>query len=227
MSDVTQDPPQGFAGLASLASTISAEPIVQQSRPLAAEAPRPPTSSERPVEAPPEVPRFWTGARQAWAIVIGVVAVIIYASMEDRTSNRPGPKTYAPPPSRDHAPSPAPAPVPRPAPAPAPAPNPAPSPAPRPVDMKVPPANQAEVVFSVGELKYCLAEKIRLDTMEKVANTRIQTHVQNFNARVDDFNSRCSSYRYRKTDMVTATAEVEPMRSGLQLQATDIVQTWR
>lgn len=93
--------------------------------------------------------------------------------------------------------------------------------------MKVPPANQVEAVFSVGELKYCLTEKIRLDTMEKVANARIQSHVRNFNARVDDFNSRCSSYRYRKADMATATVEVEPMRPGLQLQATDIVQTWR
>lgn len=221
MNDMAQDSPKGFAGLVSLASTISAAPINQPIPKPDSAAPRPPAPSERRPEAPPKESGFWTGKRKSWAFVIGAAACAFayLVSQENQTSYRPAPSAYTPPaPRTNPAPNPTPNPVPKQVPAPAPS---------GPVEMKIPPANQTEVVLSVGELKYCLAEKIRLDTMEKVASNRNQAHVRNFNARVDDYNSRCSTYRYRRPDMATATAEVEVMRLALQLQATDIVNAWR
>lgn len=92
--------------------------------------------------------------------------------------------------------------------------------------MKVP-TTTANQVLSQGEIKYCLAEKARLDAMQGIIDQRRQAHITNFNFRVDDYNARCTSYRYRQADMNLARTEIEGMRSSLQVQASEQVRAWR
>jgi hypothetical protein len=73
-------------------------------------------------------------------------------------------------------------------------------------------------VHGIDELRYCLAENIRLEGADPVVNTRIGAQVDRFNAMVDDYNSRCSSFRYYQDDLDRATAEVEAHRSVLLVE---------
>lgn len=90
----------------------------------------------------------------------------------------------------------------------------------------VPPAAAGQTL-SQGQIKYCLAEKIRIDAMEGMINQSRQAHIKNFNIRVDDYNARCRSYRYWQADMNLAQTEIEAIRNILRSQASDLVQNWR
>ena len=92
--------------------------------------------------------------------------------------------------------------------------------------MKVP-AGGANQVFSQGEIKYCLAERVRLEAMQGMLDKTRDAHITNFNFRVDDFNSRCSNYRYRETDMALARSEIDAMRGSLRTHAFEQVREWR
>ena len=92
--------------------------------------------------------------------------------------------------------------------------------------MKVPPVGETQPL-SLGEIKYCLAERIRIERMQIIIDRTRDTHIRNFNSRVDDYNARCASYRYRQSDMTVARSEVEAMLPTLQLQAAEQVGGWR
>ena len=71
-------------------------------------------------------------------------------------------------------------------------------------------------VLSTDEIRYCLAEKIRLDAAETVLNTYREPDVDRFNRYINDYNSRCGEYRYRPGSFDRARRDVEPYRSQLQ-----------
>jgi hypothetical protein len=80
--------------------------------------------------------------------------------------------------------------------------------------------------LSENEIRYCLAENIRLDAesaaiaqREKSVNQyrqadidRFNTVVDAYNARAQDLNLRCSDYRYYESAMTRAKADVERRR---------------
>ena len=47
------------------------------------------------------------------------------------------------------------------------------------------------------QIRYCVHEKIRLDAAERVVDSYDGDSVDRFNAMVNDYNSRCGSFRYR------------------------------
>lgn len=86
----------------------------------------------------------------------------------------------------------------------------------RPEESK-PPIGQ-DLVFSTAQIRYCLAEDIRMDAAKSVLNNYSDADVDQFNAMVSDYNSRCGSFRYRSGALESARRDIEPYRSQLQTE---------
>jgi hypothetical protein len=82
---------------------------------------------------------------------------------------------------------------------------------------QVPPIGSSNAL-SATQIKYCLAEQIRLDGARSILNQQSTAAVDRFNAMIDDYNSRCSSYRHKRSDYQRAQSEVEADR-GILLAA--------
>lgn len=203
---------KGFAGLTHLASTLSAEPAVKPA-PLSPHSdPITVKSDEEPVVLDAPKPRFWIRNRVMWAAIIWGICVIAYFNSSASRPSYSGMK-YAPPSTSATRPS-------------TPSASPAPSPSELSQPMK-PPNAGANQILSQGEIKYCLAERVRLEAMNGVLDDTRSAHITNFNVRVDDFNSRCANYRYREADMTRARSEIDGMRAMLRSQAIEQVRGWR
>jgi hypothetical protein len=68
-------------------------------------------------------------------------------------------------------------------------------------------------VLSMPEIRWCIREGIRIETMRNVVNTN--NGIKKFNKKVNDYNTRCGSYRYRKGSLSRAKRDVEPYRSEI------------
>jgi hypothetical protein len=79
---------------------------------------------------------------------------------------------------------------------------------------QVPPIGSGSAL-SATQIKYCLAEQIRLDGARSILNQQSATTVDRFNAMIDDYNNRCSGYRYKRSDYQRVQSEVERDRGGL------------
>lgn len=75
-----------------------------------------------------------------------------------------------------------------------------------------------DLVLSVPQLRYCVAEDIRLDAAKTVINNYVEADVGRFNAMVADYNSRCSQFRYRRGALESAKSDIEAIRSLLQAE---------
>lgn len=81
----------------------------------------------------------------------------------------------------------------------------------------MPPTGQ-NVLLSAPQIRYCLAEEIRIDGSKSSVDNYSDSGVDLFNAYVADFNSRCGSFRYRTGALESARRDVEPYRSQLQAE---------
>jgi hypothetical protein len=68
-------------------------------------------------------------------------------------------------------------------------------------------------LLSVAQIRWCLREKIRIDTKRPLANTNWE--VDAFNQLVAEYNSRCGSFRYQSGTLEQARIEVEGMRAQI------------
>jgi hypothetical protein len=190
-SDAAQ---RGFASFSSLASKPPA--AVPATREPSTVPPLPGKensgSASSPAQPAFQQSGFWTAGRKWAAVAAGFIGVAVIASQQNMSSRSSASSTYSTSQSNSYAPSPSvPPPTYRP-----------------PVETVSKPAMGTNQVLSRAELRYCLSEKIRLDAMEGIADNRISAHVRNFNALVDDYNSRCGSYRYQRSDMDSAHSDV-------------------
>lgn len=207
---------KGFAGLSSLVSDVDTTPPPAAKKEPAAAAPSAPRPAPQPAQPQPqpqpsqrqtyqEPPQPSSGSSGGkW--VLGIAAVIgvfwlIGQADKPTTSSAP---SYSPP-TQSAAPSYTSPPQPQ-----------APS---RPVETK-PPVGQ-DLVLSREQIRYCLAEDIRLDATKSAVNNYIDADVDRFNAMVADYNSRCSSFQYHtnnrgRNDLNSAQRDIEPYRSQLQ-----------
>jgi hypothetical protein len=102
------------------------------------------------------------------------------------------------------------------------------SPPPIPVDPYaelVPPVG-TEVALATEQIRYCLAEGIRLDAMHAQFKQPSHGIVVRFNALVDDYNSRCSSFRYEGDTLDREKAGVELRRSALLIAGQERARQW-
>lgn len=73
-------------------------------------------------------------------------------------------------------------------------------------------------LLGAGQIRYCLAEDIRLSTAKQSVNEYINSDVDRFNSMVADYNSRCSNFRYRKGALESVRSEVERFRTQLEAE---------
>lgn len=73
-------------------------------------------------------------------------------------------------------------------------------------------------VLNYAQLRYCLAEDIRIGAAQTVVNNYIESDVDRFNAMVADYNSRCGQFRYRRGSLESARSDVERLRLTLQAE---------
>jgi peptidoglycan hydrolase-like protein with peptidoglycan-binding domain len=78
---------------------------------------------------------------------------------------------------------------------------------------EVQPSVGSNLVLSIQEIQYCLAEDIRMDGAKVALNDNIEQDVDRFNALVADYNSRCSHFRYRRGALESARQAIEPFRA--------------
>lgn len=203
---------KGFSGLSSLVSKVEVPAALPEKKP-AAEAPK--VSPEKPSGS-------GNGKVVAVTIVILIGLVVLAAWLQSLSDSSRSANVS----TKAAAASPAPVHTNQTA---APAQQTAPPPPTPPAFVETKPAPGYGQSLSENEIRYCLAEDIRLDAesavisqLQKSVNEYRQSDVDRFNAvvnaynaRAEDLNSRCSHYRYYQSAMTRAKADVEQRRSLL------------
>jgi Putative peptidoglycan binding domain len=86
----------------------------------------------------------------------------------------------------------------------------------RPTESK-PPVGTSNAL-SAAQIRYCLAEDIRLEAARPFVDSYTNSDVDRFDAMVSDYNSRCGEFRYRSSALASARSDVESYRSLLQTE---------
>ena len=76
-----------------------------------------------------------------------------------------------------------------------------------------------DLVLSTAQMRYCITEKIKVSAIKPVLNRYASKEVDDFNAMISDFNSRCGSYRYREGTLEGIRSEVESRRGSIEHEA--------
>jgi len=212
---------RGFAGLSTMVSDVDAtiekhgvSDTTAAPAPAAGSTGRSPTARTANDQEPrqyadPSPPSSGGASGLNW--ILGVAAVLgaiwFFSESSKTPSTRPTTSYSDPAPTTNAAPAPRVVPA-------APPPT-----ATRPPSLAVekPPPGRSNVL-GVAQIRYCLAEDIRIEAAKPVVNDFIDADVDRFNAMVEDYNSRCGSFKYRKGALETARSDVEAMRPTLQLE---------
>lgn len=205
---------KGFAGLSSLVSDVDTTPPPAPKAEPTTAAPRAERPASQPAQPQPQPSQRQTYQEPAqpssglsggkW--ILGIAAVVgVFWLIGQSNKNTTSPAPAYSPPAQSAAPSYSP---------------PAPPAAPLRPQESQPPVGQ-NVVLSTAQIRYCLAEDIRLDGAKSAVNNYIDSDVDRFNAMVADYNSRCSSFKYQtnnrgRNDLNSAQRDIEPFRSQLQ-----------
>jgi len=97
---------------------------------------------------------------------------------------------------------------------------------PLPFDEEVPPAGADNLMFSDAEIRYCLAQIIRIEAVRPLVDRYERAQISYFNELVADYNTRCGHYRYMEGARESAQAQVEISRSTIESDARQAYQ-WR
>ena len=71
-------------------------------------------------------------------------------------------------------------------------------------------------ILGASQIRYCLSEKIRVEAYQGGVNSNSESSVYAFNRFVDDYNARCSNFRYRRGLLESVRSEVEADRARLE-----------
>ena len=145
-----------------------------------------------------------SGGRGKWILgIIGVILVIWLINKGDQSGKIPSYDPVSPSPNHSHSQS---------------------SPVPQTSNVNqntglqyIKPSVGNNNVLSVPEIRWCIREKIRIEAMRDVIDTN--DGIDEFNRIVNDYNSRCGSYRYRQGSQAQAERDVEPYRSQIVAKA--------
>jgi TonB family protein len=81
------------------------------------------------------------------------------------------------------------------------------------------------VLLTEAQLRYCLAQPVRIDAVRPLLNHYAPAEVQNFNTLVADFNARCGNYRFKPEDQTEAKQWVEQNRAQIEQAARESYAT--
>lgn len=193
---------KGFAGLSSMVSDVDAavthaekerpEPT-RNDAPVGGSRPVPqPASEPEPSHEPYQQTAQPSGDPSARKWLIGISAVIGLVWLVTESGNKSTAPAPAWPPREPVQPQ-------------------APS---RPMEER--PLVGTNLLHGPAQLRYCLAEHIRLDAAQGAVNNYGASDVERFNAMVLDYNSRCANFRYRRGSLESAGSDVERFRQTLE-----------
>lgn len=77
------------------------------------------------------------------------------------------------------------------------------------------------LVLTSDQIRYCVYEDRRIQAAGKVVNNYNQASVDIFNAMVEDYNSRCSHFRYREGMLAPIENEANQIQNQLELEGRD------
>lgn len=80
--------------------------------------------------------------------------------------------------------------------------------------------------LSIQSLRYCLRQKERLNAAEAAVSNTNSSEIDGFNAAVEDFNSRCGSFRYLPSDMAVVNREIASDGETLRSEGRSLVEAW-
>jgi len=220
MTEESDKPKKGFAGLSSMVSVVDV-PEPQKKSPETSEEDNslPKRGSPFEINMPPMAPAlpFWNKSWFKWTL--GIFILIIILSVFSRKNDTPlsytpsgssGFAAYNPPTLEVLPPS-------------GNAQNPALEELPPIGNALTPPLEElppigSGLTLTNNQIRYCLSEKIRIEAWETVLNTHSDLSVNSFNDSVDNFNMRCSNYRYKKYEMDLVSSQVEARRLELRAE---------
>ena len=206
-AESNNDTPKGFAGLASLVSSVdeNVPDVPRENKGPKNEIPQKeaehPTS--RKVYQQPVKSKNSDSSFGKWGLSLMVIVVAVWGfnqingkKPEERAPYLPLERST----SADYQPAPVVEPLSRP-------------------QESLPPAGY-NLVLSTAQIRYCVAENIRIDGAKSAVNNYIDAEVYRFNAMVADYNSRCGNFRYQAGDLQTAERDMEPYRAELLSEGT-------
>lgn len=179
---------KGFAGLSSMVSDVDAAVThakKERPEPTPNDAPaggsRPAPQPAEPSHEPYQQAAQSAGGSSAgkWLLGIGAVIGLIWLLSESGNKSTPSAPTYYP---STQPPS-------------------------RPTEQRPPVGTN--LVLGPTQIRYCLAEDIRLSAANGTLNNYSASDVGRFNAMVLDYNSRCANFRYRRGSLESARSDVE------------------
>lgn len=214
MANESDPEKKGFAGLSSLVSDVGDEVLPRRRKgPATPEPERPqrtandehngqesepeqksPSPSRTENRLPPPRNRS-SRAKWLWGIVGLGILVAVFNTGKDARKSSGTKSTYSP---RS-------------------VPSISPSPKAEPKIEFVKPPVGTNSVLSVTQIRWCLREKIRIETGR--SHVMAERDVSTFNQTVADYNRRCGSFRYRSGTLKRATREVERMRPQIASEA--------
>jgi hypothetical protein len=83
------------------------------------------------------------------------------------------------------------------------------------------PSIAAGQTLGLDEIRYCLAEKVRMDAAQNVVNEYDWPQVERFNTMVNSYNERCGEFRYRSGSLFVAQEDVDAHRLELEQEGRD------
>jgi hypothetical protein len=82
-------------------------------------------------------------------------------------------------------------------------------------------------VLNYAQLRYCVAEDIRVKAMEGMINRYRGVEVGGFNSYVSDFNGRCGSFKYRSGSLESVRSDAANRTAQIEEEARQRVLSWR
>ena len=196
---------KGFAGLDSMISDVETPKPTPEPESKSESAPISRVESQQGYAPPPL--SSGGGSGKWWVIGICVVAFFAWIGGLDKNSSArttsspsysaPTPAPYYPPVTPSYVPEPAPVIASN--------------------AEEMPPVGNG-MSFNRGQIRYCLSEKIRMSAWQGQVNEYSETSVDDFNQAVNDYNMRCSNFRYRSGMLESVRTEVETNRYALHLE---------
>jgi len=189
MTEESDKPKKGFAGLNSMVSVVDVpEPQIKESAPTAIETntARRGTPLEFPLAPTAPEPPFWSKPWFKWTAGF-IILLIVVAAFSDKKEVSPGYSSSGNSGTTSTYTS---------------------------SYEEMPPIGNGLTLTS-DQIRYCLSEKIRIEGWETNVNTYSDVSVNTFNNAVENFNMRCSSYRYKKYAMESVSSQVEARRAEL------------
>ena len=222
--DDRADRKTGFAGLSTMVSDVEAAVKLAADQAPSPSSKSPPAGSDGAAAAPaPQNPgKDYSAAAAGIVFLIGVVVVVtaIGLSAKNRDSDSPtySAASFSPPVPYDPPSGPPtftypPATVPR------------ADKSPtldnstvggRPTEEK-PPKGSGNIL-TIPQIRYCLAEDMRLGAADGVVDEYNSSAVDRFNVMVDDYNSRCAEFRYQSGALESARRDTGAFRTEIEAE---------